>query len=108
MERYRRGSGVIMHIALQGCLKPGAIPYGLTADTGGHIRYLLELVEALSRRPEVSHQIVVTRAFDAPHLGPEYACPEERLSDKATLWRCRGHHQNTCRRKHYGGNCQPW
>lgn len=90
MGSFWRGSGVIMHIALQGCLKSGPIPYGLTADTGGHIRYLLELVEALAQRPEVSHQIVVTRAFDAPHLGPEYGSPEERLSEKATLWRCRG------------------
>lgn len=89
-EIHRSSSGVIMHIALQGCLKSGPIPYGLTADTGGHIRYLLELVEALSLRSEVSHQIVVTRAFDAPHLGPEYACLEEQLSEHATLWRCRG------------------
>ncbi|MEX2476016.1 HAD-IIB family hydrolase [Marinobacter sp.] len=79
-----------MHIALQGCLKSGSIPYGRTADTGGHIRYLLELVEALSQRPEISHQIVVTRAFDAPHLGPEYARLEEPLGQNATLWRCRG------------------
>ncbi|MBL3556987.1 MULTISPECIES: HAD family hydrolase [Marinobacter] len=83
-------NGVIMHIALQGCLKAGPIPYGLTADTGGHIRYLLELVEALARRPEVSHQIIVTRAFDAPHLGDEYRRLEEQLSPEVTLWRCQG------------------
>ena len=83
-------NGLIMHIALQGCLKAGPIPYGLTADTGGHIRYLLELVEALARRPEVSHQIIVTRAFDAPHLGAEYRRLEEQLSPEVTLWRCQG------------------
>ncbi|WP_298449499.1 HAD-IIB family hydrolase [uncultured Marinobacter sp.] len=80
-----------MHIALQGCLKAGSIPYGLTADTGGHIRYLLELVEALSDRPEISHQIIVTRAFDAPHLGEAYNRLEEQISDKVTLWRFRGY-----------------
>lgn len=95
-ERGRTGTGgprpcgVIMHIALQGCLKSGSIPYGLTADTGGHIRYLLELVDALSERPEITHQIIVTRAFDAPHLGEEYNRPEESLSKNVTLWRCRG------------------
>ncbi|MEX0604398.1 MAG: HAD-IIB family hydrolase [Marinobacter sp.] len=81
---------IIMHIALQGCLRSGSIPYGLTADTGGHIRYLLELVEALAQRPEVSHQIIVTRAFDAPHLGEEYKCLEEAMSENVTLWRCQG------------------
>jgi len=93
MERVFSGkpSGVIMHIALQGCLKAGSIPYGLTADTGGHIRYLLELVAALAECPEVSHQIIVTRAFDAPHLGTEYNQQEEKISDSVTLWRCHGH-----------------
>lgn len=90
VKNPRMGNGVIMHIALQGCLKSGSISYGLTADTGGHIRYLLELVAALSQRSEVSHQIVVTRAFDAPHLGPEYARLQEQLGDKVTLWRCQG------------------
>lgn len=83
-------SGLIMHIALQGCLKAGSIQYGVTADTGGHIRYLLELAEALADRPEVSHQIIVTRAFDDPQLGPEYTRPEEQINDRITLWRCRG------------------
>lgn len=81
---------LVLHIALQGCLKAGPIQYGLTADTGGHIRYLLELVEALARRPEIGQQIIVTRAFDAPHLGEEYALAEEAMGDKVTLWRCRG------------------
>lgn len=84
--------GIIMHIALQGCLKSGDIAYGLTSDTGGHIRYLLELVEALARRPEVSRQIVVTRAFDDATLGVEYTQPDEELFPGATLWRCRGIH----------------
>lgn len=83
-------SGVVMHIALQGCLRAGDIPYGLTADTGGHIRYLLELVDALSRRPEVSHQIIVTRAFDDPRLGTEYTSAEDALGPNVTLWRCPG------------------
>lgn len=83
-------SGLIMHIALQGCLKAGPIPYGLTADTGGHIRYLLELAGALSERPEITHQIIVTRAFDDPCLGTEYNRAEEQLTSKVTLWRCAG------------------
>lgn len=82
--------GLVMHIALQGCVKAGAIPYGITADTGGHIRYLMELVEALADRPEISHQIIVTRAFTAPHLGKEYSKLEEKICEKVTIWRCPG------------------
>ena len=68
----------IMHIALQGCLRLGQIDYGVTADTGGHIRYLLELVDALARLPDVAGQEIVTRGFDDPTLGRDYARPAER------------------------------
>ena len=40
----------ICHIALQGCLALGDVPYGVTADTGGHIKYLLELAQANPER----------------------------------------------------------
>ena len=35
----------VCHIALQGCLTLSDVPYGINADTGGHITYLLELAE---------------------------------------------------------------
>ena len=71
----------IMHIALQGCLRLGRIDYGVTADTGGHIRYLLELVDALARLPDVQAQEVVTRGFHDDALGPDYARETEREGD---------------------------
>lgn len=77
----------VMHIALQGCLKKSPIEYGLTADTGGHIRYLLELVAALSEQPAIERQIIVTRAFDQAELGTAYCEPTEIWNDKVSLWR---------------------
>lgn len=63
----------ICHIALQGCLSLRDVPYGLTADTGGHIKYLLELAEASAKDPAVERIDLVTRGFADPVLGPKYA-----------------------------------
>ena len=63
----------ICHVALQGCLTLSDVPYGLTADTGGHIKYLLELVTASAANPEVRRIDIVTRGFDDRRLGAAYA-----------------------------------
>ncbi|MEE4210011.1 MAG: glycosyltransferase [Parvularcula sp.] len=76
----------ILHIALQGCLRANDVEYGLTADTGGHIRYLLELVEA-AEKAGVQQQEIVTRGFDEADLGLVYAQRFERLSDHARIVR---------------------
>ncbi|WP_232628713.1 HAD-IIB family hydrolase [Methylobacterium sp. Leaf118] len=76
----------VLHVALQGCLRGSDVVYGLTADTGGHIRYLLDLVGASARDAAVTRIVVATRLFHgAP--GPDYAVPEERIADKVVLLR---------------------
>ncbi|WP_425324289.1 glycosyltransferase, partial [Methylobacterium frigidaeris] len=76
----------VLHIALQGCLRGRDVVYGLTADTGGHIRYLLDLVAASAQDPGIDRIVVATRRFDGPP-GPDYAVPEEHLGDKIALVR---------------------
>ncbi|SEP50485.1 sucrose-phosphate synthase [Methylobacterium sp. ap11] len=76
----------VLHVALQGCLRGRDVVYGLTADTGGHIRYLLDLVAASAQDPGIDRIVVATRRFDGPP-GPDYAVPEERLGDKVALVR---------------------
>ncbi|MBB4657846.1 HAD-IIB family hydrolase [Parvularcula dongshanensis] len=80
----------ILHVALQGCLRAGPIDYGVTADTGGHIRYVLDLVRHAGARPEVMRQEIVTRAFRDGALGPDYARPRERYDAKTEIVRLRG------------------
>lgn len=80
----------ICHVALQGCLRPSPVEYGVCADTGGHIRYLLDLVAALEQHPAVTRQTIVTRGFVAPALGDAYSRPLERLSERTTLVRIFG------------------
>ncbi|WP_427024321.1 HAD-IIB family hydrolase [Aureimonas ureilytica] len=62
----------LLHVALQGCLRADNVEYGLTADTGGHIRYLLDLVKASSAAGPVRRTVIATRGFESD-LGAEYA-----------------------------------
>ncbi|MGF1552108.1 MAG: glycosyltransferase [Paracoccaceae bacterium] len=79
----------IMHIALQGCLGARGVRIGLTADTGGHIAYLLSLVAALDRTGRVE-QDVVTRQFASPALGLVGQHESEPLGGASRLLRVPG------------------
>ncbi|KQT84262.1 HAD-IIB family hydrolase [Methylobacterium sp. Leaf466] len=76
----------VLHVALQGCLRGDGVAYGLTADTGGHIRYLLDLVRSCAQDATVDRIVVATRLFDST-LGAAYAVPEEAVSGKVTIVR---------------------
>ncbi|WP_158802560.1 MULTISPECIES: HAD-IIB family hydrolase [unclassified Acidisoma] len=78
----------VLHIALQGCLRATDIEYGVNVDTGGHIRYLLGLVEASQKSADIDRIVVATRAFDS-EFGPDYAAPSDRMSDKVEIVRFR-------------------
>ncbi|RVT81748.1 HAD-IIB family hydrolase [Rhodobacteraceae bacterium CCMM004] len=69
----------LMHIALGGCLSAAPIRYGVTEDTGGHIAYVLGAAAAQARRAEIRDVAIVTRAFDAPEIGPGFDRAQEVL-----------------------------
>ncbi|PRY64438.1 sucrose-phosphate synthase [Vreelandella songnenensis] len=77
----------IVHLALQGCLRGSDIEYGITADTGGHIRYLLELVEASEQDPAIERITLVTRAFECEFSKVDYSRAVEVISPRITLVR---------------------
>lgn len=70
----------VLTLALGGCLKAPPVAYGLTEDTGGHIAYVLGAARALADTPGISDVEIVTRLFDDPALGPEYAVACEPMA----------------------------
>ncbi|HLQ84565.1 MAG TPA: glycosyltransferase [Salinisphaeraceae bacterium] len=72
---------------MQGCLRAHDVQYGLTADTGGHIRYVLELAAATGARPEVTRVEIATRSFREPGFDPIHAQPRERLDGNCDIIR---------------------
>lgn len=77
----------IIHIALGGCLRAPPVSYGLTADTGGHIAYILEAAAAQAALESVSRVDIYTRRFDDPDLGPAYRQPHEPVDAKVSIRR---------------------
>ena len=80
----------IAHIALQGCLRWSHIEYGLTADTGGHIRYLVELVTASAARADIDRIDILTRGFEDLSLGETYRPGTKNIDDKIRIVRLAG------------------
>ncbi len=77
----------IMHLALGGCLKAPPVQYGITEDTGGHVRYVLGAALAQARRPDVRSVTVVTRRFMDRELGLIHAQRYEPLGPRARIVR---------------------
>ncbi|MEP9401741.1 HAD-IIB family hydrolase [Sphingomonas sp. VNH70] len=62
----------------------------MTADTGGHIRYLLDLVAASARHDAVDRMEIVTRAFRGGSLGDGYGPRIEPVDATTRIVRLRG------------------
>ncbi len=77
----------IIHVALGGCLTFPDVSYGITDDTGGHIAYVLGAALAQARRADVARVDIVTRAFDDPTLGRDYARLSQRVNRKTRILR---------------------
>ncbi|TCL90095.1 sucrose-phosphate synthase [Rhizobium sp. PP-WC-2G-219] len=75
----------VLHVALQGCLRGNNVEYGLTTDTGGHIRYLLDLVEACRNSDQAERIVIATRAFEG--CGKEYIKPVEIVDGTTSIIR---------------------
>ncbi len=77
----------IWHIALQGCLKTGGIDYGCCPDTGGHIKYLLDLANSLEVDQPGLEQVIITRSFEDSKFPESHSQAKETLSKRIKLVR---------------------
>ncbi|MBV8189829.1 MAG: HAD-IIB family hydrolase [Alphaproteobacteria bacterium] len=76
----------VLHVALQGALRGRNVEYGVTADTGGHIRYLMGLVDASEKDSAIERIAIATRAFQSD-LGEEYWQSRESVTRKIEIVR---------------------
>jgi sucrose-phosphate synthase len=77
----------ILSISIHGLLRGNDMELGADADTGGQIRYVVELARALGARPEVARVDLLTRLVTDPKVGADYARPEEAIGDGARIVR---------------------
>lgn len=74
-------------ISLHGLIRGHHLELGKDEDTGGQIRYVLELARALSQRDDVERVDLITRQIIDERVSPDYAQLEEQIADKAYIVR---------------------
>ena len=77
----------IAHISVHGLIRGHNIELGHDADTGGQIKYVVDLVSALSRQNNIGQVDLITRRIIDDSIDEDYAQPYEELSDKAGIVR---------------------
>lgn len=92
----------IVMLSIHGLVRGRNIELGRDADTGGQVKYVVELAEALSRRPEVERVDIMTRRVAGKNIDPIYSQPEEKITDKAYIVRI------PCGPKHYMNKEKLW
>lgn len=74
-------------ISLHGLIRAHEPELGRDSDTGGQVKYVLELARELGRRDEVERVDLITRQIFDSRVGPEYAQVEEAIGPKARIIR---------------------
>lgn len=73
--------------SLHGLFRAGNLEIGRDADNGGQIAYVMELAQALSRRPEVTHVHLFTRRVEDAALSSDYTRTIEPVNEKFDIRR---------------------
>jgi sucrose-phosphate synthase len=74
-------------ISIHGLIRGHDLELGRDADTGGQTKYVVELANALARRPDIGRVDLITRLVDDPAVDADYRQPEEILSSGARIMR---------------------
>jgi len=77
----------IQMFSIHGLLRTENMELGRDADTGGQIKYVIELANVLSQREEVRQVELFTRLISDKVVSKDYAKPVEQVNDKFKIVR---------------------
>lgn len=86
-QKNENGGLYIAMISLHGLVTGTDIELGRDADTGGQVKYVIDLAKSLSRNPEVRRVDLFTRQIFDKKIDKKYSEPEEQLEEQAFLVR---------------------
>lgn len=86
-EKNENASLFIVLISVHGLVRGHNLELGRDADTGGQVKYVVELARALGERCEVEKVVLLTRLVVDQTVSDDYAQPEEPLSEKVSIVR---------------------
>jgi sucrose-phosphate synthase len=79
----------IQMFSVHGLLRSENMELGRDADTGGQIKYVVELAKALSEREDVERVELFTRFIADKAVSRDYAIPLEQVNEKFSIVRIR-------------------
>ncbi|RMF75457.1 MAG: HAD-IIB family hydrolase [Acidobacteria bacterium] len=77
----------LVMMSIHGLVRGFDMELGRDADTGGQVKYVVELARALAADPRVGRVDLLTRKIEDPKVDASYAEPLEPLSDRAFIVR---------------------
>ena len=77
----------ICMVSLHGLIRGDNMELGRDADTGGQVKYVVELARELGRHKNVAGVDLLTRQIIDQKVSADYAQPEERLGENARIVR---------------------
>ena len=77
----------IQLVSIHGLIRGENVEMGRDADTGGQVRYVLELAQKLAEFPEVDAVDLFTRRIKDKRVSPDYSRRIEELGPKCRLVR---------------------
>lgn len=77
----------IVLLSIHGLVRGHDMELGRDADTGGQVKYVVELTRALGEHPDVEKAVLLTRRVVDDAVSPDYARTLEPLSEKASIVR---------------------
>jgi sucrose-phosphate synthase len=90
MTDHNSENGLYIQLySIHGLVRGHDIELGRDADTGGQVKYVVELGNALSSHPHVAKVELVTRWFNDKNVSSDYSVPEEKINDKFSIVRIR-------------------
>ncbi len=81
------GGLYIQLFSVHGLLRAENMELGHNADTGGQIKYVVELAKALGRKKEVGRVDLFTRLVSDKTVSEDYAKPTEQINDTCRIVR---------------------
>jgi sucrose-phosphate synthase len=77
----------ILMLSVHGLVRGQELELGRDADTGGQVKYVVELARALGEQPEVEQVNLITRLIDDPNISSSYKQSIEAISANARIVR---------------------
>ena len=77
----------VQMFSIHGLVRSENLELGRDADTGGQVKYVIELADSLSRRDEIEQVDLFTRLISDKTVSEDYANSTERVNEKFKIVR---------------------